>query len=309
MNKYKFNLFLTIKQKVLKKIKDQQIDERIQLLRKVKAARTLVILIDVAKRLRILSNNVNTGRERMINRIRMTLCKHKIQNRFRQQINVNYQHYKHIVERDHKRYLIPVFKFFNTNLRQGRASDHTIKTLICKFLLDMKKKNQIKLKIKQTVDTIINFQRLVKAYFKKKRLWEALIYIELEREKKHMIDFIKMILGPARQKFDFILVQLQELEENSMKVICKNFVQYTKDVHVLNTYRYNLDFLGSQITVETIEGAKSNIIRTRDLCFSQYTEAELSPYPIRFESEAGKVDSFRRKSTKKLIKLKTSHES
>ena len=41
---YKFKLFLTVKQKILRKIKDEKIDEKIKLLRRVKMCRSHIIL-------------------------------------------------------------------------------------------------------------------------------------------------------------------------------------------------------------------------------------------------------------------------
>jgi len=83
-------------------------------------------------------------------------------------------------------------------------------------------------------------------------LWEASFFLELKNEKKHMLDFMKMCLGPNRLIYDPIYQELKSLDEDFMKEVCKNFVQYSKDVHVLNTYRYNMQVLGSQITQEII---------------------------------------------------------
>jgi len=106
-----------------------------------------------------------------------------------------------------------------------------------------------------------------------------------------MRDFIKLNMrGPQRMKYDWLVEELNQLGEapstsadNHMKKVCKNLVQYLKDLLVLDTYHYNYVTLGSQKTFEVIDGARTNILRTRNLFVDQYGELELSKYPCRLE--------------------------
>ena len=73
--------------------------------------------------------------------------------------------------------------------------------------------------------------------------------------------------------------ELSLVDKMHMRRVCKNLVQYIKDVHVLNTYKYNFECLGSNIPEDILDGAKANIRRTRRECFDRYHAEELSAYP------------------------------
>lgn len=54
LEQYKYNVFLTIKQKVLKQVKDQCVDEKVAILRKIKLARSHVIYIKLVAKIKAL---------------------------------------------------------------------------------------------------------------------------------------------------------------------------------------------------------------------------------------------------------------
>ena len=123
------------------------------------------------------------------------------------------------------------------------------------FLKEMKDKNQIVLKVKNTTDIIVNFQCMIKKYFKMKRTWEATLKRFMLEEKSTMRNFIKNMVGPARQKYEWLEKDLGSMSEENIDFICKKYVQFLKDVHVLRTYHFNVDFKGTPVTFETLEGA------------------------------------------------------
>ena len=79
--------------------------------------------------------------------------------------------------------------------------------------------------------------------------------------------------------------QLENLDEKFIKKICKNMVQYIKDLQVLDTYRYQCEFYDKDLTMEIIDGAKKNLKRTRDLFLFAYRKVDLFKYPPRLEKE------------------------
>ena len=161
------------------------------------------------------------------------------------------------------------------------------------------------MKIVQTIEKVIYFQRMVKQYFGKKRLWEAQIYVEIDKERLKMRDFIKINMrGQQRLKYDWLVDELNEVEDAHMKQVCKNLVQYIKDLHVLDTYRYNYISQGSRKTAEVIDGAKSNILRTENLYIGHYRDPELKRYPCRLESDTGKAKDVKVKKRSKTTTAK-----
>ena len=128
-------------------------------------------------------------------------------------------------------------------------------------------------------------QRLVRAYFDKMKLWTAQLFVELKEEKEKFIKFIKSIVGENRVKFNWLLKEVTDLEDEYLKKVAKNYVQYVKDIHVLKTYHYNVEQLSSKITPDIIEGARGNIQRTQRISFDQY-HSEMEKYPSKIENTA-----------------------
>lgn len=65
------------------------------------------------------------------------------------------------------------------------------KQMIRGFLYEMSKKNQIKVFFRVTTETISTFQKLIRSYFTKKRLWEVMIRRQIEDEIPKLLDFIR----------------------------------------------------------------------------------------------------------------------
>jgi hypothetical protein len=198
-----------------------------------------------------------------------------------------------------RRYIGPSFALLHAYLNKGCQGQRHTKAKVVWFLRSTVEKNDIKIHIRQTAEKVIYFQRMVKAYFAKKRLWEAVIYVEIDKERCRMRDFIKLHLrGPQRLKYEWLVEELNQLGEapstsadNHMKKVCKNLVQYLKDLLVLDTYHYGYVLSGAAKTFEVMDGARSNILRTRNLFVGQYGELELGKYPCRLESEAARAKS------------------
>lgn len=64
---------------------------------------------------------------------------------------------------------------------------------------------------------------------------------------------------------------------------------------MLDTYHFGYVLSGAQKTFEVIDGARTNILRTRNLFVGQYGELELSKYPCRLESEAARAKDQKQK--------------
>jgi len=116
LNRYKYNFFLTIRQQVLKQVKDAKIDVKIKQLRITKAARSLCILIKLSKKVRFLTDNLKKGRELMILNNRKLLSRRRISKHFREAMQAQYPKCSTIAERDFRRYIIPSFKFLYQSL-------------------------------------------------------------------------------------------------------------------------------------------------------------------------------------------------
>ena len=75
-----------------------------------------------------------------------------------------------------------------------------------------------------------------------------------------MRDFIK-VMKPceAKDKLSWLLNDLQNLDNKYLKEVAKRLIQVIKDVHVLDSYRYKLIYLGKSISKETLEDSKKNV--------------------------------------------------
>ena len=76
---------------------------------------------------------------------------------------------------------------------QNKHGDDNLqyKQMIRGFLYEMSKKNQIKVFFRVTTETISTFQKLIRSYFTKKRLWEVMIRRTIEEEIPKLLDFIR----------------------------------------------------------------------------------------------------------------------
>lgn len=115
-------------------------------------------------------------------------------------------------DRLHLKYVIPCFRFAFVSVCRLDPQQLGLKKLLIDFLKGVKDKKQLALKIVNTTTTVIGFQRMVKTYFKKKRQWEATLKVVLEDERVSMKRFLANVLGAARQKYDWLLTDLDELQ-------------------------------------------------------------------------------------------------
>ena len=77
---------MTIKPQILKKLKDQKIDERVKLLRRCKFAKLHIILATLSQRIVYLAEEVRKRREKRIRVYRRRLMALRIQLNFRKRV-------------------------------------------------------------------------------------------------------------------------------------------------------------------------------------------------------------------------------
>jgi hypothetical protein len=143
----------------------------------------------------------------------------------------------------------------------------------------------------------------VKYYFKKKREWEATLKVLLLEEKASMRTFCKNVLGPDREKCEQLAKDLDELDEGSLDPICRKYVQYCKDLHVLRTYHYNIDNQGTVLTTETLQGAAAFTRRALGELFYSYEEEDLKRFPASVETNVAR-GLMKRDGTKRRLRVK-----
>lgn len=124
-----------------------------------------------------------------------------------------------------------------------------------------------------------------------------------------MRNFCKTVLGEDRAKCEQLAKDLDELEESSLDPVCRKYVQYCKDVHVLRTYHYNVDNQGAVLTVETLEGAAAFVRRALGELFYSYEDDDLNRFPASVETKGArglvKRDGAKRRPKAKGEKVET----
>ena len=126
----------------------------------------------------------------MISRNRRQLCKFRIVLHLRKAFALH--HGPTFEDRILRRYLLPSLRLLYSYLDKDRQNQRHTKTKLLWFLRARNEKSKMKMKIVQTTEKVIYFQQMVKQYFGKKRLWEAQIYVEIDKERQKMRDFIKI---------------------------------------------------------------------------------------------------------------------
>ena len=59
-----------------------------------------------------------------------------------------------------------------------------------------------------------------------------------------------------KKKHDWMLSQLLQIDDDDVRLVCRNAVQYIKDLQVMDMYRYHTEYLSLPSTFEIIDGAK-----------------------------------------------------
>ena len=139
------------------------------------------------------------------------------------------------------RYLKPSLRLLYVTMNKHADDFLTEKKKIYGFLHEMSQKNQIKILFRITIETISTFQKLIRSYFSKKRLWEVMIRRGMEDEIPKLRDFIRQMKA-GRDQYEWMIEELEDLGQESgreyIDIVSKTMVQYLKDVHVLNVYRF-----------------------------------------------------------------------
>lgn len=92
----------------------------------------------------------------------------------------------------------------------------------------------------RTVGSIINMQRFIKQYFKRKMYWQALLKTRLEKEIQNLKSFISLMIPlEHKRNYEWILNEVQLIEPVDVQIICKRMIQHLKDLQVMDTYLYN----------------------------------------------------------------------
>ena len=86
------------------------------------------------------------------------------------------------------------------------------------------------------------------------------IALEVEKEAAKLKEFLMLMKAPHREPYEFLLVELNRLTREHIDIVCKNLVQYIKDMHVLDVYRFRCQHMDSDFNKELID-ATVNIIK------------------------------------------------
>ena len=82
-----------------------------------------------------------------------------------------------------------------------------------------------------------------------------------------------------KKSHEWRLSEVAAINDDDIRIICRNAIQYIKDLQVTDMYRYYTEWLSKPQRFETIEEAFSNIQRSkRILCPTSYHE-DLKNYP------------------------------
>lgn len=105
----------------------------------------------------------------------------------------------------------------------------------------------------ETRQNVVNLQMFVKAYFKRKMMWTGLLNGVILKEIKQLKDFMfHMKPMEHKDKFAWMMILLTQINDDDVNAVSKRMIQFLKDLQVLDTYRYNTQWLGKFYNQETI---------------------------------------------------------
>ena len=112
----------------------------------------------------------------------------------------------------------------------------------------------MELQFKITRLTISNYQKEVRQFFGRIKLWQAAMKVVLLEEKEKMIEAIKC--SPTRMQYQWFIDELEQVDDNVVKEIALHLVRYIKNINCLDCYRHRTQHEGQKYEFDTIDGAK-----------------------------------------------------